>query len=373
MKSNRNANAKPTVLVVPLDWGLGHATRCIPIIKSFLSAGCEVIIAAERGQCTLLEMEFPNLNFVNLRGYRLNYSSSTRLTGLKIGLQIPKILMAINIEQRWLKAFAKQKHLDVIVSDNRYGLHLKGIYSIFITHQLAIRTPFGHLINKLIRKINYAFINRFNKCWVPDTVSSINLAGELSHPSTIPSAPVQYVGILSRIKKIKESKIKNSILILISGPEPQRTIFENLLVLQLKQNNIPAIFVRGLPATTELPDSIPNVVFLNHLSSPDLEQVVNESEIIISRSGYSTIMEMLPLGKKCIFIPTPGQTEQEYLAAYLSKKNWVCTAHQDSFSLPALIKKATALDIPDLSYLTDSLLLETAISEVLHNIQKNNS
>jgi UDP-N-acetylglucosamine transferase subunit ALG13 len=185
----------------------------------------------------------------------------------------------------------------------------------------------------------------------------------------MPSTPVQYVGILSRIKEQVNAGIKNKILILLSGPEPQRSILENLLIQQLRQNNIPAIFIRGLPASTLLPDSIPNLIFLNHLGSVALQQVINESELIISRSGYSTIMDLLPIGKKCIFIPTPGQAEQEYLAEYLSEKGWACAASQNDFSLPLLIKKSALLKLPDLSYLSAPWLLDAAIAEALNNAQ----
>lgn len=364
-------NAKPVVLVAPLDWGLGHATRCVPVIRECLQAGFEVIIAAERSQKALLEPEFPGLDFVNLKGYRLNYASSAWLTVIKIVFQIPKILIAINKENKWLENFTKEKHLDIIISDNRFGLYKNGIFSIFITHQLGIKTPFGKFADKIITRINYHFLHHFDVCWVPDTKSKRNIGGDLSHPVVMPSCKVRYIGILSRIKR-NPAVVKNKLLVMLSGPEPQRSILEANLLVQLEKYCIAAVFIRGLPLSSAVPATIPGVKILNHVSGAQLEQLINESEIIISRSGYSTIMEVIPLNKKCIFFPTPGQTEQEYLAKSLAKKGWACVASQDEFSLPAIINDAEALVLPDLSGFSDAVKLKEAISDLTNKI-KNNS
>lgn len=348
------------VLVAPLDWGLGHATRCIPIIKQCLNTGFEVIIAAEGAQKTLLQSEFPTLDFVDLKGYRLKYGSTKWRTILKIIVQIPKILTTIKEEKKWLDAFTKEKHLDVVIADNRFGLYNTGIFSVFITHQLYIKTPFGSLIGKVIQRINYRFINRFNVCWVPDDAGEKNMAGQLSHPGINPLCNCRYIGALSRIKK-ENTGNTNKLLVLLSGPEPQRSIFEKKLLQQLIEFSIPAVFIRGLPGSADVMPSPERVKIFTHLSGNQLQHIINDSEIVISRPGYTTIMELLPLGKKCIFVPTPGQTEQEYLAKYLADKGWACTALQDHFSLAGLIKEAGALQIPDLSFLLNTVALEQAV------------
>jgi UDP-N-acetylglucosamine transferase subunit ALG13 len=365
---NKIYNVKPVALVAPLDWGLGHASRCIPIIKECLIAGFEVIIAAEGSQKALLQAEFPTLNIVNLKGYRLKYGSTKWLTILKIILQIPKILIAINREKKWLTEFTNNKHLDLVIADNRFGLCNTGIISVFVTHQLYIKTPFGKLVNKMVQKINYYFINHFNYCWIPDTENEINLGGELSHPHSIPLCKIRYIGILSRIKK-ENIATGNKLLILLSGPEPQRSIFETNLLGQLKKFSIPAFFVRGLPLSSNTISSTASLKIVNHFPGEQLQDIINKSEIIICRSGYTTIMEVVPLNKKCIFIPTPGQTEQEYLAGYLAGKGWACSAPQDKFSLPVLIQEAGSLQVPDLSVLTDSGRLKEAIKEIADTIK----
>ena len=333
------------MLVAPLDWGLGHATRCVPLIEKLLNAGFKVIIAAEGDQKILLQKEFPDLEMVHLKGYRLKYGSTKWRTILKIIFQIPKILTAINRESKWLSDFINDKHLDVVVADNRFGLHNRQIISVFITHQLYIKTSLGKLTDIIVQKMNYYFINRFNYCWVPDAAGEKNLAGELSHPAVQPLTTIIYTGLLSRIKK-QNLPVTNKLLILLSGPEPQRSIAENILLPQLINYPHPVILVRGLPDATDIITSSASLTVYNYLPGPQLQQIINQSDIIISRSGYSTIMDVLPLGKKCIFIPTPGQSEQEYLAAYLAGKNYACTGFQHNFSLPLLIEKAEKLQPP---------------------------
>jgi len=356
-------NAKPVVLVAPLDWGLGHATRCIPLIHQFLQSDCEVIIAAEGQQRQLLAQEFPQLALLDLAGYRLQYGKNKGLTLMKIILQVPKILIRINHEKNWLRKLTKDKHVDIVIADNRYGLHHPGVISVFITHQLLIKSSFGKWADRLLQKINYRYIRRFNYCWVPDAAGNDkNLAGELSHPAQLPPV-TRYMGALSRIKK-ESTTSQGKLLVLLSGPEPQRTILEEKVSAQLNRLQRPAMLVRGLAG----PQGAPGGALLeihNHLPSAQMQRAINEAGIIISRSGYSTIMDLLPLGKRCIFIPTPGQPEQEYLAAYLAAKGWCCTASQKHFSLPLLLEQASQLNLPDLSGLCDPAVIKKFVSELL--------
>lgn len=349
------------MLVAPLDWGLGHATRCIPLIEKLLIAGFKVIIAAEGDQKILLAHAFPNLEMVHLKGYRLKYGLTKWRTILKIIFQIPKILISINRENKWLRNFIKHNHLDIIIADNRFGLYNRKIKSVFITHQLHIKTSMGKFSESIIQKINYHFINKFNYCWVPDAAGEKNLAGELSHPAVKPTTKIMYTGFLSRINK-QPIPVTNKLLILLSGPEPQRSIIENMLLAQLNNYTRPVILVRGLPAATDTISAAASFTVYNFLTGQQLEKAINQSDIIISRSGYSTIMDVLPLGKKCIFIPTPGQAEQEYLAAYLANKRYACIGFQHNLSLHLLTDEAEKLQPPDLYMHASTHELEKAIA-----------
>lgn len=341
-----------TVLVAPLDWGLGHSTRCIPLIKHLQSLDCKVIVAAEGATEKLLKQEFPSLQFVHLNGYRIEYASDKRFLGAKILMQLPKIYQAIQHEHTWLKNIVTQHNIDIVISDNRYGLWHKDVRCVFITHQLLIKAPFAFAEN-LLQKINYHFINKFAECWVPDEQGNLNLAGLLSHPAVLPKVRVKYLGTLSRLA-LKQTSAVNNLLIVLSGPEPQRTFLENTLLNQLQTFDGKALFVRGLPGEVKTLSSFKDVRIVNHLSSAEMEAAFNESELIISRSGYTTVMDICKLHKKAILIPTPGQTEQEYLASHLYKQGWCLTVEQDVFNLHEVLHRASNFPFNLPTFVTDT-------------------
>lgn len=195
-------------------------------------------------------------------------------------------------------------------------------------------------MENFLRQLNYRLINRFSECWVPDYEEADNLAGELSHPDVKPAIPVKYLGKLTRIVQEKQPHMQNELLIILSGPEPQRSIFERLLNKQLMTYTGQAVLVRGLPGTKEtISPKNANLVIHNHLSSDALLKEINASLVIICRSGYSTIMDLVGLNKKIIFVPTPGQSEQEYLARHLHRKNLCIYSSQAGFSLEKVLKQ----------------------------------
>lgn len=327
------------MLFAPLDWGLGHTTRCIPLIHYFLSLDCQIIAAVDEKQRAILEKEFTKIHFVSLKGYRLVYGKNGWRTLVKIIFQIPKITAAIYNENKWLKRFVQSNQVHAVISDNRYGLFNEQLPCIFITHQLAIQVPLGWIARRIIQKINYLFIQRFNACWVPDYKNAY-LAGKLSHPLYMPSIPVSYIGRLSRIKDPLPAGNPGALLIILSGPEPQRSIFEQIIVRQLKQLQTPAVLVRGLPKETGVMVVNKNTIVYNYLPAVQLAAEIAQADIIISRSGYSTVMDVAGRGKKCLFVPTPGQSEQIYLADYLQQKRLCIRFHQAGFSLSDALQQA---------------------------------
>ncbi|MFI5130800.1 MAG: glycosyltransferase [Chitinophagales bacterium] len=335
---------KLRILIAPLDWGLGHATRCIPIIYELLQHSCEVWIATGGAQEILLKQEFPDLRFLPLTGYRVKYSGSAITMPWNILFQTRKILRAIKQENNWLKKMVDEHHFDAVISDNRYGLFHSSVPSIILTHQLNIKTNLGKWSENWLQKRNYKYINRFTECWVPDEESENNLAGELSHPKAKPIIPIRYIGPLSRFKKATElsdsSPGAGNLLILISGPEPQRTILEDKIIKDIAHYNGAATVIRGLPGNLNLIPSTNTIRFYNHLPAEALNKEMNKAEYIISRSGYSTIMDIRRLQRKAILIPTPGQTEQEYLAGYLQGKKMALVVSQKSFNLSLALQQA---------------------------------
>ncbi|MET0392308.1 MAG: glycosyltransferase [Chitinophagaceae bacterium] len=331
---------RPRILVAPLDWGLGHATRCIPVINTLLELQAEVWLAGEGAQAALLKKEFPGLPLLHLQGYRVRYGRSARGLLRNMFFQVPRLLRAIRQEHRWLQAAVQEHAFDAVISDNRFGLYHPGIPTVFITHQLTIKSPLGKWAERVLQRSNYRYINRFSECWVPDEPGNGNLAGQLSHPQRMPAIPVYYTGILSRLKKTGSTAQANHLFISLSGPEPQRSILENRVVADIARYSGTAVIARGLPGSSTLIPSTNDIRFYNHLPAEAYNQEIEQAGYVIARSGYSTVMDLAALGKKAILVPTPGQTEQEYLAAYLQQQGFSCYLSQQQFSLQAVLQKA---------------------------------
>lgn len=339
----RKINGKPRILVAPLDWGLGHATRCIPIIRELLALDCEVWLAGEAAQEVLLREEFPGLSFLQLEGYHARYAASAAGLVWQMLLQAPRFLQIIKKEHAWLKKMVAEYHFDAVISDNRFGLYHKKIPSVFITHQLTIKSPLGKWSERLIQKRNYSYINQFTECWIPDEMRN-GLAGTLSHPGKMPGIPSNYIGSLSRFNYyVEENKENNNhLLFILSGPEPQRSLLEDKIIHEIAHYNGTATIVRGLPSEKSLLPSTNMIRFYNHLTAEELQKEISKAAYVISRSGYSTVMDMAALQKKTILIPTPGQTEQEYLARYLTERKMALCISQKNFSLLTALAEATA-------------------------------
>jgi len=335
------SEGKPVILISPLDWGLGHASRCIPLINELLFQGCEVIIASENGPKSLLQKEFPQLTFLPLSGYNVQYSRNKSFLPWRLFTQIPKLIYSINKEHKWLKNAARERKIDAIVSDNRMGFYHLKIPSIYITHQLHIKTG-NRVTEKIADKIHHSFIKKYSACWVPDFDGDVNIAGELSHPKK-EFAKAIYLGCLSRFQKRENVAKQYELLVIISGPEPQRTIFENILFDQLKDYDKKGLFIRGLPGNDDVKKHPNNLItVINHLSADELNLAMQQCNYVISRSGYTTIMDLVKIQQKAILVPTPGQTEQEYLAKNLFERKIFFSEEQNKFSLKETLKKAEA-------------------------------
>ena len=327
---------KCRILVAPLDWGLGHATRCIPIIKELKRLGCEVFIVADKKIFSLLKKEFPDTVFLRYKGYEIEYARYKNLFWLTLFFQIPKIIFSIFKEKKWIKKAIHKYSIDAVISDNRFGMYSKKIPSIYITHQLCIKT--GNIFTDIVaQKIHNYFVKKYTACWIPDYKRN-GLAGELSHPKKmLPN--VVYMGALSRFNLLPDVEIIYDLLISISGPEPQRTIFEKEILKQLKTFQGKVFLIRGLPSEKNVLKDFNSIKIKNHLPASELNKAIQQSKIIISRSGYTTVMDLAMLRKKAILIPTPGQKEQEYLAKYLFRKQYFFSTQQKGFLIEDTIEK----------------------------------
>lgn len=334
------------ILISPLDWGLGHATRCIPVISRLLEAGHSVTLAGYGRSLILLQKEFPNLESIELQGFSPSYSKSGNMI-LHLSLRLLQFIRSITDEHRRLKKLISQHPFDVIISDNRYGLWNKNTRNVLITHQVMIKTPaWLRFAEYILYRFSIKLISCFDECWIPDHATVPGLSGDMSHKYPLPSN-AKFIGPLSRFQQsepfLNRTNSERKITAIISGPEPQRSLFEDMVTRQLSKMNLPAAIIGGRPESGQTAVSKGNLSIIPYLASADLLSAINSSSLVICRSGYSSIMDLAALGAKALFVPTPGQTEQIYLAELHQQAGRALSRSQENLDLSEDIAEAVKL------------------------------
>ena len=327
-------NSKKRILVAPLNWGLGHATRCIPIIKALMAEQFEPIIACDGVSLNLLKKEFPHLICIELPSYNISYSKHGFLLQWQLFKLIPKLLKAIREEHKQIQNIIKTHQIEGLISDNRLGVYSMKVPSVYITHQLTVLS--GFLTSWFTSRIHQQIIKKYQECWIPDFENSPNLTGRLGHIKA-GKFNLKYLGPLSRFTKTK-SKTTFDIMVLLSGPEPQRSLLEEKMLSELKSFQGKVILIQGLVEPFQARGQNNHITIYNFMSSDELEAAIQNTKVIISRSGYTTIMDLAKLEKKALFIPTPGQREQQYLAKRFNNLKMTPYCQQSDFDLDKLKK-----------------------------------
>lgn len=352
------------VLVSPLDWGLGHAARCIPVINELAAEGHKISIAGHGRSLIMLKKEFPLLDCIELKGFSPSYPAGSNMV-LHLLLRLPWFLFMLIHEHYQLKKLIATHKFDVIISDNRYGLWNAKTYNIIITHQIMIKVPdWLSFAEYFLYGVSRLFINRFDACWIPDGAHAPGLSGDLSHKYDL-SKKCIFIGPLSRFtcsETATDTVVKNKIVAIISGPEPQRSIFESLLARQLTELNLPAIVVGGKPEAVKVLVSTAHLTVLPYLQSDELQLIIRSAALVICRSGYSSIMDLQAIGAKALLVPTPGQTEQIYLAKLHAEAGTVLYRLQKDLNLET--DMAEALKFPGFVPRSSVKSLKQAISGI---------
>ena len=305
------------ILVAPLNWGLGHASRCVPIIRSLLALGHEPILGSEGGALALLRREFPDLAHVELPAYGVEYRSSSMFWNMC--RQSPRFWRAIQQERQFLRHSISQGRFEALISDNRFGLGTKAIPSVFITHQVQIPAPWPW--RGLVNRLNHGFIREYGACWIPDWPDG-RLAGELAQ--TCPQLPpIAHLGPLSRLapQSLPPSFAPYWLVVLLSGPEPRRSELEAALWPHLQAADKPSVLIRGLAQGNSQAQQAGKVLVYDYLAGDELAQTLQRACWVVCRSGYSSLMDLEVLSiQQALLLPTSGQPEQEYLARHWAER-----------------------------------------------------
>jgi UDP:flavonoid glycosyltransferase YjiC (YdhE family) len=355
------------ILICPLEWGLGHAGRMIPVASELIAEGHNVFIGSGKELADLFRNEVEGLKYIYFPGFTIKYSRWLPQY-LKIAFSAPSFIYQIRKEHRLLKKIIKENDIDIVISDSRPGLWNKSIRTVFVTHML--RVPYPEALRfqdnrgiSLIRKL----ISRFDYCFVPDLPGELNLSGKLSHGIGCPEN-VRFIGILSRFgtenMETVNSTGKYHCTVILSGPEPQKSMLKNRLARILEKSGKPCIILEGKPGEKSLIVTRGNLSFINHLPAGEMKNIILGSEHIIARSGYTTLMELVSLRRSALIIPTPGQSEQEYLAGLMAERGWFVSANQDSLKDDLVLPGNNAVWPEEITG-ESSRLLRSAVKELL--------
>ena len=331
-----------SVLFTPLNWGLGHAMRDMPIIRTLLERGHDVTIAACGNALTALQREFPTCRFIEFEDYPSPYSSG-RFFLPKLSVYFPVLLHAVARERRKTERIISRDRFDLVISDNRLGVCSSHVPSLFITHQLHFHLPPALWPVELIASaLNRFHHSKFDRVIVPDNPPGpLSLAGKLSRPdSDSARSRAYFAGILTSIPR-QDVPRDLDYLVLISGPEPQRTRLEEILLPMARELDGSSVVLLGSPQRKSKVTRSGDCTIRTYVTNEEKAKLMNRAKFVICRSGYTTMMELAELGKKAgLFIPTPGQTEQEYLSWYYEQKGWFFSKSQYRLDLPGDISTA---------------------------------
>ncbi len=308
-------NPPKRILYTVLNWGLGHAARSIPIINALLEQNIEIILASDGVAFHLLEKEFPQLPIVTLPAYNIRYPSDNMVWS--IAPQLPKILKAILQENRYTVDLVRKHKINGIISDSRFGCYHATLPTVFISHQLSLKMP-NKLLSKLANNANRFWLKKFKEIWVPDINSTQNLSGDLSLYQGLKK--VYFLGIHSRMSRTKNVDIQYDAIAVLSGPEPQRTFLQKELIQKFQKLEGKYLVVCGRTDEQYDKNISKNIRLVSFMTTKELNQAILNSRFVITRSGYTTLLDLAHLQKRAILIPTPGQTEQIYLAERLANQ-----------------------------------------------------
>lgn len=357
---------RKNILICPLEWGLGHAGRMVPLAKRLQELNHNIFFGSGEEHLRFIKAEVPGASVVHFPGFRIRYSRYLPQY-LIILLQSPRLICLSFLEHYRIKRIIRDYSIDIIISDNRIGLWNSGIRSVYITHQLRIIFPAPFRFLEFIPVwITRSIIKKYTYCFIPDLEGELNISGRLSHGLRLPEN-ARYIGILSRLDAISDeyTYIPGQCTVMLSGPEPQRSIFKQKLEKVLLSQGKSAIILEGKPWAEEESHTANNLTCYNHLPSDETIKVLKESEFIITRSGYTTLMELVSLGCSALLIPTPGQTEQEYLAKSLSAKGWFNSISQHDLGEKTDLSLPPVLLLPSGIIEESSRLLGIALAELL--------
>lgn len=371
------------IIISPMNWGFGHAGRMIPLALELRKKGHEILFCADRYVIPMLRRELPGISIIETDGLRIRYFRKIPLW-ISVLLHLPHIIAVSVMEHRELKRLVAKHNPDIIISDNRFGFWHKHIFSVYVTHMIRIPFPYAfRFMEPLGVWLHRKVIERFDLCLIPDFPGDLNLSGRLSHGVRLPRNIV-WCGPLSRFNTAAGtgqfinapatvSAASTPVFtapdpyccLILSGPEPQRSILKEMITAAATGMHLVILEGKGEHNTIVRSE---NFTVVSNPYTALMKAIITGSSAVISRSGYTSLMELVSLNKGAVIIPTPGQPEQEYLGEYFDKKWGFVTVNQDEIlrikNLVSLMSQANAPGICEPGLPSAGLLLDASIKRL---------
>ncbi len=333
------------ILISPLSWGLGHATRDVAIIADLLDRGHTVGVAATGAALELLSREFADLKFYDVPDYPSPYTSGGFSIPRVLGL-FPLIVREIAREHRTISRIIRREGYNLVISDNRFGAYAKDVPGLFISHQIRFSTP-GNIesIERMMEVFNGRYHRNFERVIIPDNPPGPrSLSGKLGHAQRpVTRRKAYWAGIITDIRR-QDVPQDIDYLVSIAGPKVTKDALREVIMGQIGGLSGRKFILLGDPGAEPEERLDGETIVKSHAQRDEMATLMNRAKFIITRSGYTTVMELAELGKKGIlFIPTPGQTEQEYLSDYYEEMGWVHSVAQRRLDLVADTADAQAM------------------------------
>lgn len=359
------------IFISPLEWGTGHATRLIPIIRSLKKSNNNEIIIGTNKYERLYKYLFPDIEIVKVPKFDIIYRKKTLLSVISY---LPRFIKFIRKDKKFINDFLIKNKLDIIISDNRYGMYHSDTYNVIITHQLnIILNGFSRLFSFIVRYRIKKYIAKFDECWVPDIGNiKINLTGSYSYHKTFRNSNIKYVGILSQFDDetiLPSAGEEINLLVMLSGPENHRTLLENIIIDNLVKYNIEATIVRGVKGK-DTPVYMDKITLYDFVYAEKYVELIKKAKYIICRAGYTSIMDLIILNKKALLIPTPDHPEQEFLAKRLYKLGYFPYMTQKEFNLKKALEVLNNFNFTNIPAILREKKYEYHIRELCEKIGK---
>ena len=320
------------ILVAVLNWGLGHATRCIPIIQELQRYDFQPIIASDGKALAFLRNEFPDVDYYKLTAVHFSFSQQSTWNYIHLLSKAAFWNKALKKDKQLIEKIHLKENLCGIISDSRpycYHRHIPGVY---ITHQLQVKSG---IFTTTATAAHRGLIGSFNECWVPDRAAPHSICGKMSEWKNA-KLPLRYINIQSDLK-IQKTSHQYDYTGIISGAEPERSKLEQKMIAGFSGLKGKKIIIAGNKKLADRFVSI-DIEIKGLASRAEVQHIINSSKTIIARGGYSTMMDLLKLQKPALLIPTPGQTEQLYLTQRLKQLNYVDVVSQEKLSATRILQ-----------------------------------